>query len=353
MNRDIVYYRELPQVEVGARIEQARSTLGDRLIILGHHYQLDEVIQHVDFTGDSYQLAKKALTCSSAEFIVFCGVHFMAETADIVTDANRKVILPVMDAGCPMADMATYEHLKQCWKHLLEMGLSAVPVTYMNSSAEIKAFCGEHGGAVCTSSNAASVFSWALKQGDCILFTPDEHLGRNTGREIGIPENRIAKWLRSGHLEASETPRLVVWDGYCPVHQRFSEQHVQSAREIYASVNVAVHPECPDSVVKMSDKAGSTEQIIQYIKESPSGSTWMVGTEKNLVERLAKTLSDRKVLHLAPDGSVCEDMSKVRAYHLCWVLENLVEGRLENQVRVPHDVAVRANLAIQRMLQVS
>ena len=349
---ELDYYKDMDRQTVAQRIEAARQALGDDVVILGHHYQSDDVIEHTDFTGDSFLLARQAAERSTSRYIVFCGVHFMAETADILTPPDRAVLLPEPEAGCSMADMATIGEVEECYRHLEQAGHKVVPITYMNSSAAIKAFCGRHGGIVCTSSNAQRAFDWALDRGDCILFLPDEHLGRNAGKQVGIFPKETAKWHRaSGTLKGASEPRLVVWDGFCSVHLKFTVEQMAQARLRYAGVNVIVHPECPQKVVDAADDVGSTEYIIRRVSEGPPGSSWAVGTEINLVNRLAKKLTDRTVFSLNPVVSPCPTMYLVTAAHLLALLEALVEGNVRHRIVVPAEVAGPARIALDRMLK--
>lgn len=354
MTRPLSYYEGMNPDRLRELITKTRQQLGTKVVILCHHYQLDEIVEHADFLGDSYLLAQKALQCSSGEYIVFCGVRFMAETADVITPSTRRVLLPAENAGCPMADMATYDDVQVCWEELLKRGIRPVPVAYMNSSASIKAFCGDNGGAVCTSSNARDVLRWSLEKGDCVLFLPDEHLGRNTGHQLGIPSSQVALWRRQARrLEGEARPRLVVWDGYCSVHQQFTSEQVNHVRTSSPQAKVIVHPECSQEVVNASDYAGSTEFIIRQVSESPPGSIFAIGTEINLVSRLAARYPDRTITSLNPQGSSCRDMGLLKATHLCRVLESLCKGEIINEVRVDESVAGAARRAIERMIEVS
>lgn len=312
------------------RIISAKAKLGRRLVILGHHYQREEVIEFADFRGDSFGLSKIASEQKEAEFIVFCGVHFMAEAAKILARPRQRVFLPDVSAGCPMAEMAPIEKVEAAWSDL--KGERVVPVTYMNSTAELKSFCGERGGIVCTSSNAADAFKWALENGDRIFFFPDEHLGKNTARKLGI-----------------KTDRILIWPGFCHVHTHFSVAHVERARAEYPGCKVIVHPECFSEVVMASDESASTEGICKYVLSQPKGSTIVVGTEINLVARLAKENPDREVVPL--DRSLCPNMFKISPQKLCTVLEGIVEGKPVNEITVPEDVADGARKALNRMLQ--
>ncbi|HWD39027.1 MAG TPA: quinolinate synthase NadA [Fimbriimonas sp.] len=355
-------YADLGSEETRARIQAAKAALGDRLVILGHHYQRDEIIEHADFRGDSYKLAKDAAARPDAEFIVFCGVHFMAESADILTPDEQKVILPNMAAGCSMADMANLFQVRNCWKEL-ERILGAdvskfIPVTYINSAANLKAFVGERGGTVCTSTNAPTAVKWALEQGEKVLFFPDQHLGRNTGVKLGFdPDRDMCVWdpfkpLGGNTAEKLRTAKFILWKGHCSVHQRFTVEQIEKARTEFPNVNVLVHPECPLDVVKAADFNGSTEFIIKKVTEAEPGSVWAVGTEINLVNRLANGFPDRTVFCLDPQVCPCSTMYRIHPSFLLWVLESLVKGEVQNQVIVPPKVKHFAHLALQRMLTV-
>ncbi len=354
-------YLRLSDDEMDARIVAAKRTLGERLVILGHHYQRDEVIKFADFTGDSLKLARAAASRGAAEFIVFCGVHFMAESADILRAPHQKVLLPDLAAGCSMADMAAEDQLEVCWRELRALGVDVdriVPVTYINSSAAIKAFVGEHGGVVCTSTNAGAVMSWALERGERLLMLPDQHLGRNTGYKLGIPLDRMAVWDPheiNGGLTADEArnAKLLLWKGHCSVHTRFTVQQIQAFRKKYPEGKVIAHPECTFDVVQAADLAGSTEFIIDTLRKSPSGSVWAVATEIHLVNRLMHELApDRTIVTLDPFGCLCSTMFRVSPNHLLWVLEGLVEGTLHNQIVVPEETKRWAKLALDRMLEI-
>ncbi|MGH9944384.1 MAG: quinolinate synthase NadA [Pyrinomonadaceae bacterium] len=355
-------YFGLSDAELHARIEAARGELGRRLVILGHHYQREDVICHADIIGDSYKLSKLGAERTDAEFIVFCGVHFMAESADILSAAHQKVILPDMGAGCSMADMATAEQVEDAWDQLTEIGVvggdfKVMPITYMNSSAAIKAFCGAHDGAVCTSSNAVPLFDQSLKEADKLFFFPDQHLGRNTGVKFGIPLEQMRLWdpakeLGGNTAEQLRDARLILWKGHCSVHGRFRPWHVEQVRQEAPGINVLVHPECTREVVEMSDYNGSTEYIIKTLEQSPSGSKWAIGTEINLVNRLIKRFPDKHIQLLAPDLCMCATMYRIAPQNLAWVLESLVAGRVVNQITVPEETAVWARVALDRMLQI-
>jgi quinolinate synthase len=360
-------YLRLSDDEMDARIAAAKQTLGERLVILGHHYQRDEVIKFADFTGDSLKLARAAASRGKAEFIVFCGVHFMAESADIVCGAHQKVILPDLAAGCSMADMAAGDQLEICWREIEDMGVPVarvdghgglVPVTYINSSAEVKAFCGQHGGVVCTSTNAASVMKWAWEQGDKLLMLPDQHLGRNTAYKMGVPLDEMVVWDPNemwGGLEADRVraARLILWKGHCSVHTRFTVQQIAAFREKHPDGKVIAHPECTFDVVQAADVSGSTEHIINTVKNSPPGSVWAVATEIHLVNRLKHDVEPGKtVVTLDPFGCLCSTMFRVSPNHLLWVLEGLVEGKIHNQITVAEPHKSFARLALDRMLTI-
>jgi quinolinate synthase len=342
------------------RARAARSALGDRAFVLGHHYQRDEVIQFADVTGDSFKLAREAAARPGAEFIVFCGVHFMAESADILTSAEQKVVLPDLAAGCSMADMATYNQVEQCGEALEDLGLAdaVIPVTYMNSSADIKAFTGRHGGTVCTSSNARRAVSWALDQGSKVLFLPDQHLGRNTAvLELGMSLDDCVVWDPhapgdTGGLTPEELrdATMILWRGHCSVHGRFSLDCVTDVRSRIPGVNVIVHPECQHEVVLAADCVGSTEKIISTIDQAPAGSAWAVGTELNLVQRLAAGNPDKTVVFLDKTVCYCSTMNRIDLPHLVWALESLADGRLVNQITVDDDTAKQARAALDQML---
>lgn len=341
-----------------ARAAAARQALGDRLFVLGHHYQRDEVIRFADVTGDSFKLAQQAAARPQAEWIVFCGVHFMAESADILTADDQQVILPDLAAGCSMADMAALSQVETAWDQLADLGLAGrtVPVTYMNSSADIKAFVGRHGGVVCTSSNARRALEWAYRQGEKVLFLPDQHLGRNTAvRELGMSASDCVVWnphrddggLTHGQLRDA---RMILWRGHCSVHGRFTLDCVSEVRERVPGVNVLVHPECRYEVVSAADHVGSTERIIRTIREAPAGSAWAVGTELNLVRRLAQEHPDKQVMFLDRTVCYCSTMNRIDLPHLVWALEELVAGRVVNRITVDPDAAHHARVALDRML---
>ena len=340
------------------RAKIARAALGDHAIVLGHHYQRDEVIDFADITGDSFKLAQAAAAQSSAEYVIFCGVHFMAESADILTSKEQKVILPDLAAGCSMADMATANQVNECWKSLEEVGVASktIPVTYMNSSAAIKSFTGEHGGTICTSSNAEKTMRWALEQGEKILFLPDQHLGRNTAvLSLGLTLDDCAlwnPWKPMGGLTPQEIHRakVILWRGHCSVHGRFTLESVNEIRERVQGVQVLVHPECQHDVVSASDVVGSTEKIIQTVSHSPAGSKWAIGTELNLVSRLAKTNPDKEIYFLDKAVCYCSTMNRIDLPHLVWAMESLVANHVVNQIQVSDEVARFSKLALERML---
>lgn len=351
-------YAALEAAETAQRIDAVRAKLGSRLVILGHHYQRDEIIVHADHRGDSYKLAKDANKHPEAEFIVFCGVHFMAESADILTPEHQKVILPNLAAGCSMADMANIFQVKSAWKQLGDVtDLSQiVPVTYINSAANLKAFVGEHGGTCCTSTNAPAAVSWALNRGEKMLFFPDQHLGRNTGVKLGFdPEADMVVWdpfkpLGGNTPEQIARARFLLWKGHCSVHQRFTLEQVEKARREHPAVRVLVHPECPLEVVRAADLAGSTEYILDQVEQAPVGSVWAIGTEINLVSRLAKEHPEQTIFCLDPQICPCSTMYRIHPSFLLWVLDRLAEGEVVNQVKVPERIAKPALVALERML---
>jgi quinolinate synthase len=340
------------------RASKARAALGDRAFVLGHHYQRDEVIQFADVTGDSFKLAREAAARPEAEYIVFCGVHFMAESADILTADNQQVVLPDLAAGCSMADMARLVQVEDAWARLADAGVAdvTIPITYMNSSADIKAFCGRHGGAVCTSSNAKRSLEWAFERGEKVLFLPDQHLGRNTAvLEFGLSLDDcvVIDPHKPGFGVTDEQLRdatMLLWRGHCSVHGRFSVESVADVRERIPGVNVIVHPECTHEVVTRADYVGSTEYIIKTIAAAPAGSAWAVGTELNLVKRLGQQHPDKTVVFLDKTVCFCSTMNRIDLPHLVWALENLVEGRVVNRIEVDADTAHWARVALDRML---
>jgi quinolinate synthase len=352
---------ELPEASDPALVERAkiaRAALGDRAIVLGHHYQRDEVIEFADITGDSFKLAQAAAAQSSAEYVIFCGVHFMAESADILTSKDQKVILPDLAAGCSMADMATANQVNECWKSLEEVGVASktIPVTYMNSSAAIKSFTGEHGGTICTSSNAEKTMRWALEQGEKILFLPDQHLGRNTAvLSLGLTLDDCVlwnPWKPMGGLTPAQIhkAKVILWRGHCSVHGRFTLDSVNEIRSRIEGVQVLVHPECQHDVVSAADVVGSTEKIIQTVSNSPAGSKWAIGTELNLVSRLAKTNPDKEVFFLDKAICYCSTMNRIDLPHLVWAMESLVANHVVNRIQVSDEVARFSKLALERML---
>lgn len=352
---------ELPAAsdpDLVSRATAARKALGDRAMILGHHYQRDEVIQFADITGDSFKLAQAAADNSSAEYIFFCGVHFMAESADILTSANQKVILPDLAAGCSMADMATAAQVNDAWKVFTKLGINSrtIPVTYMNSSAAIKSFTGENGGTICTSSNAERAMRWAFEQGEKIFFLPDQHLGRNTAvLRLGLSlEDCVVwnPWKPNGGLTDQEIldARVILWRGHCSVHGRFSIENIREVRTRVPGINVIVHPECQHDVVKDADVVGSTEMIIKTVTSAAPGTSWAVGTELNLVKRLAATNPDKSVIFLDKTVCYCSTMNRIDLPHLVWSMESIVEGRVVNQISVDPTTAHHARVALERML---
>ena len=336
----------------------AKASLGDRALILGHHYQRDEVIQFADITGDSFKLAQAAAAQSSAEFIFFCGVHFMAESADILTSKDQKIILPDLAAGCSMADMATANQVNQCWQELEKLGVASrtIPVTYMNSSAAIKSFTGEHGGTICTSSNAQKTLEWAFAKGEKVLFLPDQHLGRNTAvLALGLTlEDCVLwnPWKPMGGLTESEIrgAKMILWRGHCSVHGRFTRESIEEVRTRMPGVKVIVHPECQHEVVLHADVVGSTEKIIQAVSSSPSGSKWAVGTELNLVSRLAASNPDKEVVFLDKTVCYCSTMNRIDLPHLVWAMESILAGHIVNEIKVDDRIAKYSKLALDQML---
>ena len=352
-------YLGLSDEEMERRIAAARARLGSRLVILGHHYQRDEVIRYADYTGDSFKLARHISARPEAEFIVFCGVHFMAESADVLCAPGQQVILPDLAAGCSMADMAAPDQLEMVWEELQQMGITGVvPVTYINSAASIKAFVGERGGTVCTSSNAMATLEWAFARGEKILFLPDQHLGRNTAYKMGIPLDEMVVWDPHeifGGLEPDEVKRarMILWKGHCSVHTRFSVAQIAAIRKQHPDVRVIVHPEVPWEVVQAADDSGSTEYILSQVRNSPPGSEWAVGTEIHLVNRLANEVAPEKTVHsLDQFGCLCSTMFRVSPNHLLWILEELVEGRVHNRITVPEEQKHWNRVALDRMLSI-
>ena len=357
-------YQRASTDELHERIRAAKATLGDRVVVLGHFYQRDEVVQHADFLGDSFQLANAAQTVPNAEAIVFCGVHFMAETADILAQPHQKVILPNLAAGCSMADMADIDSVEECWAQLEALygtepdadgRVPIIPVTYMNSSAALKGFCGRHGGIVCTSSNAETVLEWAFERGQRVLFFPDQHLGRNTAKKMGVPLERMPMWNPRKPLGGNAGDELldakvVLWHGFCSVHKRFTVEQIDQARAQYPDVRVIVHPECPMPVVDAADEAGSTDYIRKAVAAATEPTTFAIGTEINMVNRLAAEFPQHTIFCLDPVVCPCSTMYRIHPGYLAWVLEGLVNGETLNRIEVPADVASDARVALQRML---
>jgi quinolinate synthase len=353
---DFDSYLLVPDNALDDRIDAAKARLGRDVVILGHHYQRDEVVKFADFRGDSLKLSFQA-SQAEARYIVFCGVHFMAESADILRRQHQVVVLPDLNAGCSMADMADIGQVEACWGELSSLldSRKIIPVTYMNSTAAIKAFTGEQGGSVCTSSNAAGVMKWAFEKGEKVLFLPDEHLGRNTGYRMGIPLEQMIVWdpyeeFGGNTPEAIRSARIILWKGYCSVHQRFTSQQVERVRREHPGIRVIVHPECRFEVAEAADQIGSTEGIIKAIQASPGGTEWAVGTEIHLVNRLGKELKNHKVISLDPSVCVCTTMFRITPQHLLWALENLGEGNVVNRISVDERTRHHARLALDRML---
>jgi len=353
---DFDSYLLVPDNALDDRIAAAKARLGEDVVILGHHYQRDEVVKFADFRGDSLKLSFQA-SQAEGRYIVFCGVHFMAESADILRREHQMVVLPDLNAGCSMADMADIGQVEACWSELSSLldSRKVIPVTYMNSTAAIKAFTGEQGGSVCTSSNAAAVMQWTFEQGEKVLFLPDEHLGRNTGYRMGIPLEQMIVWdpyqeFGGNTPEAIRSARIILWKGYCSVHQRFTPQQVERVRREHPGVRVIVHPECRFEVAQAADQIGSTEGIIKAIQASPAGTEWAVGTEIHLVNRLSKELKHHKVISLDPSVCVCTTMFRITPQHLLWALENLGEGNVVNRITVDERTRHHARVALDRML---
>jgi quinolinate synthase len=352
---DFDSYLLVPDTSLDARIAAAKARLGRDVVILGHHYQRDEVVKFADFRGDSLKLSYQAAE-ADGRYIVFCGVHFMAESADILRREHQAVILPDLNAGCSMADMADIGQVEVCWSELESLGeKKIVPVTYMNSTAAIKSFTGEHGGSVCTSSNAAAVMQWAFARGEKVLFLPDEHLGRNTAFRMGIPLEQMIVWdpyqdFGGNSPEAVRAARVILWKGYCSVHQRFTPKHIERVRREHPGIRVIVHPECRFEVAQAADQIGSTEGIIKAIAASPAGSQWAVGTEIHLVNRLSKEMPDRQVMSLDSSVCVCTTMFRITPQHLLWALENIAAGNIVNRISVDERTRHYARLALDRML---
>jgi len=358
-------YLGLSDEEMDHRIAEARAKLGSRLVILGHHYQRDEIIKFADYTGDSFKLAGEISKHPDAEFIIFCGVHFMAESADVLSAPHQQIILPDLAAGCSMSDMAEPEQLENCWNDLEQMGVlpgpggdkqPVLPVTYVNSAASIKAFCGERGGVVCTSSNAAATLRWAWQRGERVLFLPDQHLGRNTAYKMGVPLDDMVVWDPNEIWGGTEPDvvkraRIILWKGHCSVHEKFTVRQIENIRKEHPGVRVIVHPEVPWAVVQAADDSGSTEYIIKQVKNSPVGSVWAVGTEIHLVNRLANQVApDRTVLSLDQFGCLCSTMFRVSPNHLLWTLDGLVAGDVRNRIVVPDNQKHWTKVALDRML---
>ncbi len=363
-------YKTLSNEELSQRIDAARATLGKRLLILGHHYQQDEVIEHADLRGDSYQLSEQAASSTECRSIIFCGVHFMAETADILAnrpekldqrDGQRvKVILPDMAAGCSMADMAAIRQVEDAWEQLGEVidTKQMIPVTYINSAASLKAFCGKHGGIVCTSSNAAAVLKWAFNRGQRVFFFPDQHLGRNTSLKMGITNDQMPVWnpfadeLGGNTEQQIEQSKVVLWKGHCSVHQMFRPEHVDQFRKRIPDIKILVHPECPQEVNDLADLSGSTSMILKTVKQAPPGTKWAIGTELHLVNRLKKEHPEQEIHFLSPVVCMCATMYRIDLAHLCWSIENLVEGEVVNHIEVDPQTAEYSLIALKRMLEV-
>ena len=354
-------YVSLSDDDCDQRIRRAKAALGDRVVILGHHYQRDEVFQHADFSGDSLKLSRQAAN-SNAEYIVFCGVHFMAEVADIISRPEQVSILPDLSAGCAMADMADLEQVERAWSELssvLDADETITPVTYINSAADLKAFCGRHGGIVCTSTNAQSILEWSFAQREKVLFFPDQHLGRNTGFKMDIPLEDMVVWdydMPMGGLSAEQIKRakIILWKGFCSVHQMFKPEQIDNFRREVPDGKVISHPEASFEVCQQSDFVGSTEFIIKTIEAADPGTHWLVGTELNLVNRLHQTLQkdNKTVQFMSPMVCMCSTMFRIDPQHLAWVLENLVDGNIVNQISVDADIANNARIALQRMLDI-
>ena len=359
-------YREASKAELDSRILAAKTELGERLVILGHFYQRDEVVKYADFVGDSFQLAQATKTRPQAEAIVFCGVHFMAETAEMLSGPEQRVILPNLAAGCSMADMADLDSVMDCWEQLEEVygtesdaggRVPVIPVTYMNSSAALKGFCGERGGIVCTSSNASAVLKWAFERGQRVLFFPDQHLGRNTGKAMGVPLEQMPMWNPNKELGGNDAQtlldaRVLLWHGFCSVHKRFTVNQIKNARERHPGVRVIVHPECPMEVVDAADESGSTDYIRRAIEATTEPTTFAIGTEINLVQRLANDHPQHTIFCLDSIVCPCSTMYRIHPGYLAWVLEALVRGEVLNQITVPEHVATHARVALERMLSV-
>jgi quinolinate synthase len=355
-------YLVLPDHTMDARIAAARRELGKECVVLGHHYQRDEVVRFADYRGDSYRLSQVAAQ-AEGRYIVFCGVHFMAESADVLARSGQSVILPDLNAGCSMADMAEISQVEAAWDQFVDWGFAdddgngITPITYMNSTAAIKAFCGERGGLVCTSSNAKGAFDWGFGKNERLFFLPDQHLGRNTGFARGIALDEMVVWdpyqLQGGlTAERVRKAKVILWKGHCSVHQRFLPEHVERVRGTYPGIQVVVHPECRWEVCQKADSIGSTDHIIKFVQQAPSGSSIAIGTEIHLVNRLAKEYPDKHVITLDDSGCLCTTMYRISPQHLCWALENLVDGNIVNQIKVKDNVKRWARVALDRMLEI-
>lgn len=355
-------YLRLSESEVFARIHERKGELAGRLLILCHHYQQEGVFQFADLTGDSLKLAREAASMRGPEYLVFCGVHFMAESADILAGADQLVLLPHLDAGCPMADMAVAGAVATAYRDLVEAGIvgaesEVVPVTYVNSSAAVKALVGERGGSVCTSANAQRILTWALGRGEKVFFFPDEHLGRNSALALGVTAEQIAVWRRGEPLGGNSVERLrqarvLLWDGYCEVHMRFLPEHVRRFRLLMPDIQIMVHPECAADVVAMADGYGSTEAIIAAVDQSPAGSRWAIGTESNMVARLQRRHPDKEIHLLAPISCQCATMDRNQPVNLLWLLDHLAAGRVVNRIVVPPHIAEKARKSLEQMLRI-
>lgn len=368
---ELASYKTLGQEELNHRIQKVREELGDSLLILGHHYQQDDVIQHADLRGDSYQLSQMAAESRTCKTIIFCGVHFMAETADILANRPEKlaerdqervdVILPDMAAGCSMADMAAIGQVENAWADMSEIidTDQVIPVTYINSAASLKAFCGKHGGIVCTSSNAKAVIEWAFERGQRVFFFPDQHLGRNTALKMGIEEDQMPVWnpyamdLGGNTEQAIENSRVILWKGHCSVHQMFRPEHVAAFRERDPEMKILVHPECPRNVNDLADVSGSTGKIISTVQASPAGTKWAIGTELHLVNRLKAEHPEQEIHFLSPVVCMCATMYRIDLPHLAWILENLRDGAVVNQIQVDEETSRWSLIALERMLSIS
>lgn len=356
-------YQQLTEAELRIRIQAAKEQLGQKLLILGHHYQQDDIINFADFVGDSFELSRKAAAQKGIQYVIFCGVHFMAESADILTDPSVRVILPDLGAGCSMADMANLDQTLECWEQLQSTcpNQTIIPITYMNSSAAIKAFVGEHGGAVCTSSNCRNVLEWALARGEGkkvkILFFPDQHLGRNTAYAMGYPLDQMVVWDPAKDLGGNDEGKLraadfVLWKGHCSVHALFRPEHVDQVRQKYPDMKVIVHPECRWEVVQKADLAGSTAYIVKQVEAAPPGTQWAIGTEVHLVNRLKNQHPEQQIIVLSDCQCLCTTMYRIDLPHLCWVLENLLEGKVVNEIKVDDQTRQWATVALERMLSI-